>query len=44
MFFTLNYRAMRIQNQDFEEELLKEIMKPSRVFKDPNYDYYQFYH
>ena len=30
---------MRIANQDIEEELIKEVMKPSRVFKNPDYDY-----
>ena len=39
--FQLDYEAMRIANQAFEEELVKEVMKPSRVFKyhDHNYDY-----
>ena len=32
---------MRITNQDLEEELIKEVMKPSRVFKyyNDNHDY-----
>jgi len=25
--------------KNFEEELMKEIMKPSRVFKERDYDY-----
>ena len=37
--FQLDYEAMRIANQEFEEELVKEVMKPSRVFKNPDYDY-----
>jgi len=30
---------MKINNQDMYEELIKEVMKPSRVFKNPDYDY-----
>jgi len=30
---------MQKNNEDIEEELIKEIMKPSRIFKDDNYDY-----
>ena len=30
---------MRENNQDMYEDLIKEVMKPSRVFKDPNYNY-----
>jgi hypothetical protein len=30
---------MRVNNQGMYEELIKEVMKPSRVFKDPEYDY-----
>ena len=37
--FELDYEAMRIVNQDLAEKLIKEIMKPSRVFKYPDYDY-----
>ena len=37
--FEMDYEAMRKNNQDLYEELLKEVMKPSRVFKNPNYDY-----
>ena len=37
--FELDYEAMRKNNQDMYEELIKEVMKPSRVFKNPNYDY-----
>jgi hypothetical protein len=37
--FELDYKAMKINNEMMEEELIKEIMKPSRVFKDPSYDY-----
>ena len=35
----LDYEAMKKNNQEMYEELIKEVMKPSRVFKDPNYDY-----
>jgi len=35
----LDYEEMRRNNQEIYEELIKEVMKPSRVFKDPNYDY-----
>ena len=37
--FQLDYKAMKIANEGIYEELIKEVMKPSRVFKDPNYDY-----
>jgi hypothetical protein len=37
--FELDYEKMRINNQDIYEDLIKEVMKPSRVFKDPDYDY-----
>jgi hypothetical protein len=37
--FDLDYEAMKIANQLIYEELLKEVMKPSRVFKNPDYDY-----
>ena len=37
--FQLDYEIMKINNQDLEEELIKEVMKPSRVFKNPDYDY-----
>ena len=37
--FELDYEAMKIANQLIYEELLKEVMKPSRVFKNPDYDY-----
>jgi hypothetical protein len=30
---------MRIANEKFEEELIMEVMKPSRVFKNRDYDY-----
>ena len=30
---------MRENNQELEEEIIKEVMKPSRVFKNPDYDY-----
>jgi len=30
---------MKINNLKMEEELIKEVMKPSRVFKYPDYDY-----
>ncbi len=37
--FELDYEAMRINNREIEEELIKEVMKPYRVFKNPDYDY-----
>ena len=37
--FKLDYKAMRKNNQEMYEELIKEVMKPSRVFKNPDYDY-----
>ena len=37
--FELDYNEMKKNNQDMYEELIKEVMKPSRVFKNPDYDY-----
>ena len=37
--FELDYEKMKKNNQDMYEDLIKEIMKPSRVFKNPDYDY-----
>ena len=37
--FELDYEKMKENNQDMYEELIKEVMKPSRVFKNPEYDY-----
>jgi len=37
--FELDYETMKLNNQDMYEELIKEVMKPSRVFKYPDYDY-----
>ena len=37
--FELDYEAMRENNRELYEELIKEVMKPSRVFKFPDYDY-----
>jgi hypothetical protein len=37
--FELDYEAMKIANEGMYEELIKEVMKPSRVFKNPDYDY-----
>jgi hypothetical protein len=37
--FQLDYDAMRKNNEKIYEELIKEVMKPSRVFKNPDYDY-----
>jgi len=37
--FELDYEAMKSNNQAMYEELIKEVMKPSRVFKNPDYDY-----
>ena len=30
---------MKIANEEMYEELIKEVMKPSRVFKNSEYDY-----
>ncbi len=37
--FELDYEAMAKNNEEMYEELIKEVMKPSRVFKNPHYDY-----
>ena len=37
--FELDYEAMKKINQEMYEDLIKEVMKPSRVFKERNYDY-----
>jgi hypothetical protein len=37
--FELDYDSMRENNREMYEDLIKEVMKPSRVFKDPEYDY-----
>jgi len=37
--FELDYESMRENNREMYEDLIKEVMKPSRVFKDPEYDY-----
>ena len=37
--FQLDYKAMKIANEGIYEELIEEVMKPSRVFKNPDYDY-----
>jgi hypothetical protein len=37
--FELDYNEMKKNNQDMYEELIKEVMKPSRVFKERDYDY-----
>jgi len=39
IIFEIDYKAMKINNQNMYEELIKEVMKPSRVFKNPDYDY-----
>ena len=39
IIFKLDYEIMKENNQDFYEELIKVIMHPSRVFKNPDYDY-----
>ena len=39
--FELDYKQMRINFQDLEEEIIKEVMKPSRIFRNLelyNYD------
>jgi hypothetical protein len=37
--FELDYEKMKENNQETYEDLIKEVMKPSRVFKNPDYDY-----
>ena len=37
--FELDYEKMTENNLDFYEDLIKEVMKPSRVFKERDYDY-----
>ena len=39
LIFELDYEAMAKNNEEMYEELVKEVMKPSRVFKNPDYDY-----
>jgi len=33
LIFTYDYEMMKKNNEEFEEELIKEVMKPSRIFK-----------
>ena len=37
--YELDYEKMKDNNRQMYEELIKEVMKPSRVFKNPDYDY-----
>ena len=37
--FELDYQIMKENNEMIYEELIKEVMKPSRVFKNPDFDY-----
>jgi len=37
--FELDYKTMKVNNEAMEEALIKEVMKPSKVFKNPDYDY-----
>jgi len=37
--FELDYEKMRLNNQEFYEELIKQVMKPSRIFKYMKEDY-----
>ena len=37
--FQLDYEKMKSNNQNMYEDLIKEVMKPSRVFKERDYDY-----
>ena len=37
--FQLDYEKMKENNLEIYEDLIKEVMKPSRVFKNPDYDY-----
>ena len=39
LIFELDYEKMRENNQTMYEDLIKEVMKPSIVFKNPDYDY-----
>ena len=32
--FELDYKQMRINFQDLEEEIIKEVMKPKRIFRN----------
>jgi hypothetical protein len=35
----LDYEKMRYNNQEMYEVLIKDVMKPSRIFKNYEYDY-----
>ena len=37
--FELDYETMNKNNQEMYEDLISEVMKPSRVFKERDYDY-----
>ena len=37
--YELDYEQMKDNNHQMYEDLIKEVMKPSRVFKNPDYDY-----
>jgi len=37
--FELDYQTMNKNNQAMYEDLISEVMKPSRVFKERDYDY-----
>ena len=37
--FQLDYEEMKRNNEAMYEDLIKEVMKPSRIFKNPDYDY-----
>ena len=32
-------KSIQLINENLYEELIKEVMRPSRVFKNPDYDY-----
>jgi len=37
--FGFDYEAMKINLEPLAEEIIKEVMHPRRVFKNPDYDY-----
>ena len=39
IIFKLDYDNMSKKIENLKEEIIKEVMHPRRVFKDPNYDY-----
>ena len=39
LIFKLEYNKMSDNFSNLKEDIIKEVMHPKRVFKDPNYDY-----